>query len=75
MRLLPRRLNSAPPKGTEVIEVSPDQIYQADPRPKRFWELSFDGHVTNMMLASFAIAFVLLAGFAAFIAWSTHLLD
>ena len=76
MALLPR--DTTPVRHeekVELIEVSPDQIYQKGPEPKRFWELSFDGHVTNMMLASFGIAFVMLAGFIAFMAWATHLFD
>jgi hypothetical protein len=75
MALLPRDKTPTRSQEAEVINVSPDQVFQKDPAPKRFWELSFDGHVTNMMLASFGMAFVMLAGFIAFMAWATHLFD
>jgi hypothetical protein len=67
MALLPRQ--PAPPRHTppERIEVSPDQVFQRDSSEKRFWELSFDGHVTHILIASFVITFVSLFGAAIFL--------
>ena len=70
MALFPRDKTPVRHVEAERIEVSPDDIYQRDPAPKRFWELSFEGHVMHMILISFAIVFVVLAGFGAFVAWS-----
>jgi hypothetical protein len=73
MALLPRP--SAPPRHTppERIEVSPDQVFQPDSNPKRFWELSFDGHVTHILMISFVITFVVLGGAAALLAYFTDI--
>ena len=70
MALLPRDKTTARPESREVIDVSPDDVFQKDPAPKRFWELSFDGHVTHIILISFAIVFLSLAAFGVFVAWS-----
>ena len=44
-----------------MIQVAPEQVYQKDPNPKQFWELSFVGHVVSVVAISCVIVFGVLA--------------
>ncbi|MEO6339455.1 MAG: hypothetical protein ABIO39_05420 [Caulobacteraceae bacterium] len=50
-----------PEAPTERIEVSPDQVFQKGPSPKRIWELSFVGHVVSVVALSCIIVFGVIA--------------